>query len=139
MFFITAMLLLRACEYLCLVLLQVPKCFVPVQMFWAIPKIWLHLVPLQKLLCQHKNQFYWMQIIFWSGTKCLWLAQYVKKILVWHKKFGPAQNIFGPVKGQGISFFFAELFLKTTTFQFRYKNFWTTYDALLTLKASRKS
>jgi hypothetical protein len=23
--------------------------------------------------------------------------------LVWHKKFGPAQNIFGPVKGQGIS------------------------------------
>jgi hypothetical protein len=23
--------------------------------------------------------------------------------LVWHKKFGPAQNILGPVKGQGIS------------------------------------
>ena len=36
-----------------------------------------HLVPLQKLLCQHKKQFYWMQIIFLSGTKCLWLSQYV--------------------------------------------------------------
>ena len=59
-------------------------------------------MPLQKLLCWHKNQFYWMQIIFLSGTKCLWLPQYVNKFLVWHKKFGPAQNILGPVKGQGI-------------------------------------
>ena len=31
---------------LCLVLLQVPKCFVLVQIFCASPKIWLHLVPL---------------------------------------------------------------------------------------------
>ena len=88
---------------ICLVLLQVPKCFVLVQIFWASPKIWLHLVPLQKLLCQHKKQFYWMQIIFCSGTKCLWLAQYVNKFLVRHKKFGLTQNILGPVKGQGIS------------------------------------
>ena len=85
----------------CLVLLQVPKCFVPVQIFWAIPKICLHLVPLQKLLCRHKNQFYWMQIIFLSGTKYLWQAQYINKFLVRYKKFGPAQNILGPVKGQG--------------------------------------
>ena len=72
---------------LCSVLLQVPKCFVPVQIFWASPKIWgLHLVPLLKLLCQHKNQFYWcksfclaqnvcdchnMLINFWHGTKIL--------------------------------------------------------------------
>ena len=27
----------------------------------------------------------------------------VNNFLVWHKKFGPAQNILGPVKGQGIS------------------------------------
>ena len=27
---------------------------------------------------------------------------YVNKFSVWHKKFGPAQNILGPVKGQGI-------------------------------------
>ena len=39
-----------------------------------------------------------------SGTKCFWLPQYVNKFLVWHKKFGPAQNILGPVKGQGIRF-----------------------------------
>ena len=86
----------------CLVLLQVPKCFVPVQIFWASPKIWLHLVPLQKLLCRHKKQFYWMQIIFLSGTKCLWLPQNVNRFLVRHKKFGPAQNILWPVKGQGM-------------------------------------
>ena len=73
-------------------------------MFWAIPKIWLHLVPLQKHLCQHKKQFYWMQIIFWSGAKCLWLSQYVNKFLVRHKIFGPVQNILEPVKGQGITY-----------------------------------
>ena len=44
-----------------------------------------------------------MQIIFWSCTKCLRLEQYASKFLGWLKKFGPAQNIFGPVKGQGIN------------------------------------
>ena len=93
----------RKTEHWCLVLLQVPKCFVLVHIFWSSPKVWLHLVPLQKLLCWHKNQFYWMQIIFLSGTKCLWLPQYVNKLLVLHKKFGPAQKNLGPVKGQVIS------------------------------------
>ena len=32
---------------------------------------------------------------------------YVNKLLVWHKKFGPAQNFLGPVKGQGMVFYFA--------------------------------
>ena len=95
----------------CLVFLQVPKCFEPVQIFWVSPKIWLHLVPLQKLLCRHKKQFYWMQIIFLAGTKCLWLAQYVNKFLLWHKKFGPAQNILRPVKGQGINLIYSCNFL----------------------------
>jgi len=45
-----------------------------------------------------------MQIIFLSGKKYLRLPQYVNNFLVWHKTFGPAQNILGPVKGQGISF-----------------------------------
>ena len=88
--------------YLCLVLLQVSKSFVLVQIFWASPKLWLHLVPLQNLLCWHKNQFYWMKIIFLSATKYLWLPQYVNKFLVWHKKFGPAQNNLGHIKEQGI-------------------------------------
>ena len=79
---------------LCLVLLQVPKCFVAVQIFWASPKIWLHLVPLQKLLCWHKNQLYWMQIIFLSCGKCLWLPQHVNKILVWHKNLDQLKTIY---------------------------------------------
>jgi hypothetical protein len=44
-----------------------------------------------------------MQIIFLSGTKCLLVPQYVNRVLIWHKKFGPAQKILGPVKGQGIN------------------------------------
>ena len=47
-----------------------------------------------------------MQIIFLSGTKFLRLPKYVNKFLVWHKKFGPAQNILGPVEGQGIKSLF---------------------------------
>ena len=37
-------------------------------------------------------------------TECkssFYLAQYVNKFWGWLKKFGPAQNILGPVKGQG--------------------------------------
>ena len=79
-----------------------PCPFTGPKMFCAGPKIWLHIVTLHKLLCSHKNQFYWMQIIFLSGTKSLWLAQYVNEFLSLIKKFGPAQNILGPVKGQGI-------------------------------------
>ena len=43
------------------------------------------------------------QKIFWSVTKSLGPAQYVNKFLVQQKKIGPAQNILGPVKGQGIN------------------------------------
>ena len=46
-----------------------------------------------------------MQIIFLSGTKCLWLAQYVNNFLLQQKKCGPTQNILWPVEGQGISLF----------------------------------
>ncbi len=44
-------------------------------------------VPLQKLLCQHKNQIHWIEIIFWCGTKCFVLAQNVYNFLDWHKTF----------------------------------------------------
>ena len=100
----------------CLALLQVAKCFVLVQIFWVSPKIKLHLVPLQKLLYRHKNQFYWMQIIFLSGTKCLRLAEYVNKFLVWHKIFGPTQNILRPVKGQGIRYILGLVHTKVITY-----------------------
>ena len=49
-----------------------------------------------------------MEIIFWSGTIILGLAQYKNHYLVWHKQFGPAQNISGPVEGRGIRFCFLE-------------------------------
>ena len=90
------------------------KCFVLVQMFWASPKIWLHLVPLQNFCAGTKTNFtdWWLQIIFLSGTKCLWMPQYVNKFLVQHKKFGPIQNILGPVKGQGICKWFSQIYRK---------------------------
>ena len=44
-----------------------PCPFTGPKMFCAGPIVWLRLVPLQKLLCWHKNQFHWMQIIFLSG------------------------------------------------------------------------
>ena len=40
---------------------------------------------------------------FWSDTKSFGKPQYVNQFLVRHKTFGPAQNIFGPVEGQGKS------------------------------------
>ena len=52
-------------------------------------------VPAQKPILLNANHL-------WSGTKFFWLPQYVNKFLVKHKTFGPAQNILGPVKGQGI-------------------------------------
>ena len=51
----------------CLVLLLVPKCFVPVQIFWASQCLF------KNFCASTKKQFYWMQIIILSGTKCLWL------------------------------------------------------------------
>ena len=73
----------------------------PVQTFWARPEIKLHLVPVQTIfvLSQKLKK---MEKMFWSITKSLGLAQYVNRILVLHKKLGQAQNIVGPIKGQGI-------------------------------------
>ena len=90
------------------------------KMFCAGPNFLSRPKNLTAFECLFKNQFYWMQIIFWSGTKCFWLTQYVNKVLVWlwHKKFGPAQNILGPVKRQGISL------LTGKSFQFLN---WNTY------------
>ena len=67
---------------LCLVLLQVPKWFGLVQIFCAKPKIYLHIVAVTKIFKEALNAV---------------------KFLGWLKKFGPAQTILGPVKGQGIS------------------------------------
>ena len=86
----------------CLVLLQVPKCFGLVQIFCARPKIYLHIVAVTNILCQTKRWFAFSKIGFCAGTKVFEEALNAVKFLGWLKKFGPAQNILGPVKGQGI-------------------------------------
>ena len=44
-------------------------------------------------------------MFFCAGTKVFEKALNAVKFLGWLKKFGPAQNILGPVKGQGINAF----------------------------------
>ena len=70
-----------------------PCPFTGPKMFWAGPNV----------LCQTKNL-----TAFSASSKNFVLAQKpillnVNHLFIWHKKFGPAQNILGPVKGQGIS------------------------------------
>ena len=88
--------------YLCLVLLQVPKCFGLVQFFCARPKLYLHIVVVTNILCQTKRWFAFSKIGFCAGTTVFEEALNAVKFLGWLKKFGPAQNILEPVKGQGI-------------------------------------
>ena len=51
-------------RFLCLVLLQVPKCFGLVQFFCARPKIYLHIVAVTNILCQTKRWFAFSKIGF---------------------------------------------------------------------------
>ena len=95
----------------------------PVQIFWSRPKIELTFIPLQKVLCRHKNWIYYMKIIFWSGTKNLGLVQYVNQYLAWHKKFGPAQNVLGLVKGQGINHFDSYSLCRNGELDYNFKRF----------------
>ena len=53
--------------------------------------------------CQTKKLFAFSKIGFFAGTKVFEEALNAVKFLGWLKKFGPAQNILGPVKGQGIN------------------------------------
>ena len=52
-------------------------------------------VPAQKPILLNANHPFVLHKMFVTATIC-------KKKLVWHKRFRPAQNILGPVKGQGI-------------------------------------
>ena len=56
-------------------------------------------------LCGTKNLFTYCasKIVFCAGTKVFEEAINAVKFLGWLKKFGPEQNILGPVKGQGIT------------------------------------
>ena len=72
-------------------------------MFWANPKIYLHIVPVTNILCQTKRWFARSKIIFCGGTKVFEEALNAIKFLDWLKQFRPPENILGPVEGQGIN------------------------------------
>ena len=60
-------------------------------------------MPVTNILCQTKRWFAFSKIGFCAGTKVFEEALNAVIFLDWLKKFGLAQNILGPVKGQGIS------------------------------------
>ena len=63
--------------------------------------MYLHIVTVTNILGQTKRLFAFSKIVFCAGTKVFEEALNAVKFLGWLKKFGPAQNILGPVKGQG--------------------------------------
>ena len=63
-----------------------------VQMFLAIPKIEVHLLLIQKFCAGTKYRIYWLEIIYWSGSKSSGTAQYVNQCLVWCKNIGLVQK-----------------------------------------------
>ena len=81
-----------------------PKMFRLVQIFCARPKIYLHIVAVTNILCQTKILFVFSKIVFCAGIKVFEEALNTVKFLGWPKKLGQAQNILGPVKGQGRSY-----------------------------------
>ena len=84
------------------ILLQVAKSFVTVQFFCVGSKIYLHGLPVTNILCQTKRGFAFSKAGFCADTKVFDEALNAVKFLGWLKKFGRAQNILEPVKGQGI-------------------------------------
>ena len=75
----------------------------PFQIFCVRPKLYLHIVLVTNILCQTKRWFAFSKIGFCAGTKVFEEALNAVKFLGWLKKFGLAQNILGPVKGQAKS------------------------------------
>ena len=75
----------------------------PVDIFCVGPNIYSHIVQVTNILCQKKRLSAFSKIGFCASTKVFEKALNAVKFLGWIKIFGPAQNILGPVKGQGIS------------------------------------
>ena len=66
----------------------------------------------QKFCARQKDDLHSVKLFFCAGTKVFEEALNAVKFLGWLKKFGPAQNILGPVKGQGKSGLKVEIFKK---------------------------
>ena len=58
----------------------------------------------QTFYARQKDDLHSAQFFFCAGTKVFEEALNPVKFLGWLKKFGPTQNIFGPVKGQFLQF-----------------------------------
>jgi hypothetical protein len=69
---------------------------VPDQKFIYI--LWLS----QTFCARQKDDLHSVKLVFCAGTKVFEEALNAVKFLGWLKKFGPAQNILGPVEGQGM-------------------------------------
>ena len=81
------------------------------KMFWAGPNFLCQTKNLftycgsHKTFCaRQKDDLHSVKLFFCAGTKVFEEALNAVKCLVWLKKFGLAQSIFGTVKGQGIIF-----------------------------------
>ena len=72
------------------------KCFVPNQ------KIIYILWQSQIFFARQKDDLHSVKFVFCADTRVFEEALNAIKFLKWLKTFGPAQNILGPVKGQGI-------------------------------------
>ena len=96
--------------------LQVPKFYGLIQKICARPKIYLHIVAVTNILCQTKRWFAFSKIVFCAGTKVFEEALNAVKFLSWLKEFGLAQNILGPVNGQGRKLLLGENKIKVLIF-----------------------
>ena len=59
----------------------------------------------QTFCARQKEDLHSVKLVFCAGRNIFKEAQNAVKFLDWLKKFRPALNILGPVKGQGISTF----------------------------------
>ena len=75
-------------------------CFGMVQGFCARPKFIYILWQSQTFCVRQKDDLHSVKLFFCAGTKVFAEALNAIKFLGWLKKFGLAQNILGPVKGQ---------------------------------------
>jgi hypothetical protein len=57
----------------------------------------------QTFCARKKDDLHSVKLVFVPDTKVFDKALNAVKFLGWLKKIGPAQNILGPVKGQGLS------------------------------------
>ena len=97
-------------KYLIFLNAVMPCPFTGLKMFWARPNFLCQTKNLFTFCGSHKHSvpdkkiwFAFSKIVFCAGTKVFQDVLNTVKFSGWIKKFGPAQNILGTVKGQGIS------------------------------------